>query len=97
MKTGQTGFLCFASPRLHVPILRGKMFFLVWFLCELELDACVQEGSWGPGGQFLTLPIQPGQSQGLSPRDTTGLDTEGWSLRGQAGRGAVALRAGSPA
>lgn len=55
LKTRQTGFLCFNSCCLHVPILRGKMFFMVQFLFKLELDMSVK-GARGSGFNFEHFP-----------------------------------------
>ena len=64
-KTRQTGFLCFASPGLCVPILRGKMcFFVVQFLFKLELNVFVSERNSGFRVQFpILLHLAGGPSQ----------------------------------
>lgn len=70
LKRRQTGFLCFNSCYLHVPILRGEMVFMVQFLFKLELNMSVK-GARDSGLNFKHFPLYlEAYPQDTSPQDT---------------------------
>lgn len=79
LKTRQTGFLCFNSCCLHVPILRGEMDFMVQFLFKLELDMSMK-GARGSGFNFEHFP----STWMPIPKDTSSQDTWAHAVGGLA-------------